>query len=109
MVISASTATVVNIGLNLALIPSLAGTGAALATTLSYLVESVVALLLCSPLTGRTSGLAAAPAPAAAGLVMAGAILPSLRLPHRSRGFARGSGVPARLDRRGPPLRRPSS
>ena len=53
MVITAGAATVVNIGLNFALIPSLAGTGAALATTLSYLVESVIALWLCTPLTGH--------------------------------------------------------
>jgi O-antigen/teichoic acid export membrane protein len=80
MVITASTATVVNIGLNLALIPALAGTGAALATTLSYLVESVVALLLCSPLTGRVRIWRPLLAPSAAGLVMAG-VLVGLRLP----------------------------
>jgi O-antigen/teichoic acid export membrane protein len=80
MVITASTATAVNIGLNLLLIPSLAGTGAALATTLSYLVESVVALLLCAPLTGRIRIWRPLLAPAAAGLAMA-AVLLGLRLP----------------------------
>jgi O-antigen/teichoic acid export membrane protein len=79
MVVTASTAVVVNIGLNLALIPSLAGTGAALATTLSYLVESTVALLLCSPLTGRIRIWRPLLAPAAAGLVMA-VVLLALRL-----------------------------
>jgi O-antigen/teichoic acid export membrane protein len=80
MVLTATTATVVNIGLNLALIPSLAGTGAAIATTLSYLVESAVALLLCSPLTGRIRIWRPLLAPVAAGLVMA-VVLLGLRLP----------------------------
>ena len=80
MVVAASTATAVNIGLNLALIPSLAGTGAAIATTLSYLVESAVALLLCWPLTGRVRLWRPLLAPAVAGLIMA-ATLVSLRLP----------------------------
>jgi O-antigen/teichoic acid export membrane protein len=75
MVVTAATATAVNIGLNLALIPSLAGTGAALATTLSYLVEGVVVLWLCSPLTGRVRIWRPLLAPAAAGLVMAAALI----------------------------------
>jgi O-antigen/teichoic acid export membrane protein len=79
-VVAAGTATAVNIGLNLALIPSLAGTGAAIATTLSYLVEAVVALLLCWPLTGRIRIWRPLLPPALAGLAMA-ATLAGLRLP----------------------------
>jgi O-antigen/teichoic acid export membrane protein len=74
MLVTAGTATAVNIGLNLALIPSMAGTGAALATTLSYLVESVVVLWLCSPLTGHIRIWRPLLAPATAGLVMAAAL-----------------------------------
>jgi O-antigen/teichoic acid export membrane protein len=71
MVTTAGTATAVNIGLNLALVPSLAGTGAAVATTLSYLVESVVVLALCRPVTGRVRIGRPLLAPAVAGLAMA--------------------------------------
>jgi O-antigen/teichoic acid export membrane protein len=79
MVTAAGTATAVNIGLNLALIPSLAGTGAAVATTLSYLVESLVALALCRPITGRVRIWRPLLAPAVAGLAMA-TVLASLQL-----------------------------
>jgi O-antigen/teichoic acid export membrane protein len=79
MVTAAATATAVNIGLNLALVPSLAGTGAAVATTLSYLVESVVAVALCRPVTGRVGIWRPLLAPAVAGLAMA-TVLASLQL-----------------------------
>jgi O-antigen/teichoic acid export membrane protein len=80
MVATAGVATAVNLGLNLALVPSLGGTGAALATTLSYLLEAAVALALCLPVTGRVRIWRPLLAPAAAGLAMA-AVLASLRLP----------------------------
>jgi O-antigen/teichoic acid export membrane protein len=80
MVVTAGAATAVNIGLNLALIPSLAGTGAAIATTLSYLVEAVLALLLCRPLTGSVRLWRPLLPPAAAGLAMA-TVLIGARLP----------------------------
>ena len=79
MLTAAAIATAVNIGLNLALVPSLAGTGAAVATTLSYLVESIVALALCRPVTGRVGIWRPLLAPAVAGLAMA-AVMASLRL-----------------------------
>jgi O-antigen/teichoic acid export membrane protein len=71
MVVTAGAATAVNIVLNLALVPSLAGTGAAAATTASYLVESAVAMALCRPITGRVSIWRPLLAPAVAGLAMA--------------------------------------
>ena len=80
MVVTAVAATVVNIGLNLALIPSLAGTGAAIATTASYLVESAIALWLCFPLTGLIRIWRPLLAPSVAGLAMAVA-LAGLQLP----------------------------
>lgn len=46
MVVAALVATAVNVALNLALIPSLGGTGAAVVTTVSYAVEAAVVLVL---------------------------------------------------------------
>lgn len=45
MLVGAVVATVINVGLNLALIPLFAGTGAAAVTTASYLVEAVVVVV----------------------------------------------------------------
>lgn len=70
MVVTAGVATTVNVVLNLLLLPPLAGTGAAIATSASYLLESAVALLLCRSVTGPVRMWRPLLVPGAAGLAM---------------------------------------
>jgi O-antigen/teichoic acid export membrane protein len=71
MVVAALTALVVNVALNLAVIPRFGGPGAAAATTVSYVVEVAVVLLLLRPVLGRLRLLAAVREPLVAALVLA--------------------------------------
>jgi O-antigen/teichoic acid export membrane protein len=80
MVVTATTATVVNIALNLLLIPSLAGTGAAIVTTVSYLVESIIAVTLARRMLGPIDLVRPMAAPTVAGVAM-GVVLVGLHLP----------------------------
>lgn len=63
-VVATVIATVYNVGLNLALIPPLSGTGAAIATTTSYALEAVIVLAFLVPAIGvvRLDRCLAAPA-----------------------------------------------
>jgi O-antigen/teichoic acid export membrane protein len=74
VVVASVVATVSNIGLNLVLIPHLAGMGAAIATTVSYAVESVLVLALCVRAIGWVAIHKALALPAAAAVPMAAAI-----------------------------------
>jgi len=74
VVVAAVVATVSNIGLNLVLIPHLAGTGAAIATTISYAVEAVLVLGLCVRAIGWAAIHTAVALPAAAAVPLAAVI-----------------------------------
>ena len=75
-----ATATVVNVALNLVLIPSYSGAGAAAATTASYAVNLALALMLLSA-AGVRPRLARSLAAALAGAGAAGASMAALALP----------------------------
>jgi O-antigen/teichoic acid export membrane protein len=77
---SSLVALVVNVALNLVLIPRLAGTGAALATTVSYAVLAAVALAGLARAGVRVPLVRALLAPLVTGALMAG-LLVALRLP----------------------------
>ena len=52
IVTASAAAAVVNVGLNLLLIPSLSGTGAAIATTVAYAFEAAILLVMLRPVSG---------------------------------------------------------
>ena len=80
MLLGAVVATIVNVVLNLTLIPRWAGTGAAAATTVSYVVLVAVVLVSLRPLTGGVR-LPRALAEPAAGAAAAAAVLGLVRAP----------------------------
>jgi O-antigen/teichoic acid export membrane protein len=90
MVVTATTAMAVNIALNLVLIPFLAGTGAAIATTFAYLVESIIAVTLARRIVGRIHIWRPLAAPTVAGVAM-GVVLVVLRLPVAVEAVVAGS------------------
>jgi len=69
---------VVNLGLNVALIPVLGPTGSAIATTAAYLVEGIVLFVMCSRVIGapRVDQALAVPAVAGAAMALAMVITP---------------------------------
>lgn len=77
MLVGAVVATVFNVGLNLAVIPRWAGTGAGAATTLSYVLLVAIVLGGLRPDTGRTRVLRALAEPALAAVVAAVVLLAS--------------------------------
>jgi O-antigen/teichoic acid export membrane protein len=70
LVISSAVALAVNVILNLAVVPRWAGTGAALVTTLSYMAEAAVGIMLLRPVTGPFRWLSAAPESLVAGVIL---------------------------------------
>lgn len=77
MVAAASGALAVNVVLNVALIPSLGGVGAAVATTLSYAVELAVVLVVLRRLAGTVRLAAAVRVPLVAAALVAGLLVAS--------------------------------
>ncbi|SRR6266511_2369867 len=75
IVVSTVAATAFNVGLNLVLIPHLAGTGAAIATTTAYGLEAAVTLVLLVPDIGWARLDRALALPAAAAAVMAAVLV----------------------------------
>jgi O-antigen/teichoic acid export membrane protein len=70
LVVVSTVALVVNVVLNLIVVPHWAGTGAALVTTLSYMAEAAVGIVLLRPVTGPLRWLRAAPEALVAGLIL---------------------------------------
>jgi O-antigen/teichoic acid export membrane protein len=68
-------AAAINVGLNLALIPHLGGTGAAIATLVAYAAETVLVLALCVPVMGWVRVDRALAVPLVAAALMAGALI----------------------------------
>jgi O-antigen/teichoic acid export membrane protein len=81
LLVAAIIAVIVNVGLNLALIPPLSGTGAAIVTTVSYLVEGALLLWLLRRVTGTRVRLMRPLLPAAGASVVFGLLLAALPLP----------------------------
>jgi O-antigen/teichoic acid export membrane protein len=77
VLVGAAAAVLLNVGLNLALIPSLAGTGAGLATTASYTAEAAIGLVFVAALAGRVR-IAASHAEPVLAAVPAGVLLVAL-------------------------------
>jgi O-antigen/teichoic acid export membrane protein len=77
MVVAASVALLANVALNVALIPSLGGVGAAVATTLSYAVELVVVLVVLRRLAGVVRLVSAVRVPLVASALVAGLLVAS--------------------------------
>ena len=80
MLVGAAVALVVNVGLNLALIPELSGTGAGLATAIAYAVDAAIALWFVRAVAGRLSLTAMLGEALVAGAAMAGVLI-ALPLP----------------------------
>jgi O-antigen/teichoic acid export membrane protein len=77
MVVAASAALVGNVALNVALIPSHGGVGAAVATTLSYAVELVVVLVVLRRLAGHVRLVSAVRVPLVAASLVVGLLVVS--------------------------------
>lgn len=76
LLVAAIAATVLNVGLNLVLIPTISIDGAALATTVAYLTEATVLLVYVTRITGGPPRFARAALPAfAASVPLAGVLL----------------------------------
>lgn len=80
ILLSSLAAAAANVALNLALIPSLGGTGAAIATSISYAGEAAIVLIMLRPVIGRVRLERALLLPLLPCAVMGAALL-SLRLP----------------------------
>jgi O-antigen/teichoic acid export membrane protein len=75
VLVASAVAAVFNVGLNLAIIPSLSGTGAAIATTASYALEAVVIFTMLVPVIGVPNFGRVLIVPTAASAVMAALLL----------------------------------
>lgn len=74
-VVATLVATIYNVGLNVALIPSLSATGAAIATTTSYALEAVIVLAFLLPEIGVVRLHRALAAPAVAAVAMSAVLV----------------------------------